>query len=147
MLSLDAFIKREVGELRRIWKGCSRDRSQNAFMPYLEAVFRFRRALGKRQRVKKAGRRIAEIYEFKLRDDMHSLRCIIEASSKNAPDRLRSEMTQALRYALSQRWRANLLERIAENGGIKGCADKFGKLNKRARYSRTKGRSTQQERQ
>jgi hypothetical protein len=48
-------------------------------------------------------------------------------------------MTQALRYAFGERWKVKeVVEKIKENGGIKGCADKFGKLNGGQRYTWTK---------
>jgi hypothetical protein len=142
--SLEDLIGQKIDELRDLWKACSRNRSRYALLAYVEAVLEFYRLLRARKRAKRAGERIADIYDFNLRDDMHTIRCIIEASSK-ATDKEKNRMTQALRYAFRKRWEVDIAEKFKENGGIKGCADKFGKENKRARYSRTNKKTKPQE--
>jgi hypothetical protein len=136
---LDHLIDRKIPELQSLSRRVSRDRYRYALLPYLMEVLEFYRELRKRNQAKIAGERIAELYGFNLRDDMHTMRCIIEASSKGASANAKNRMTQALRYAFRRKWPADtIIEDIKENGGIKGCADKFGKENKHKRYSRTK---------
>jgi hypothetical protein len=136
MRDLDNFIDRNISALRSFWRRVSGDSYKYALLPYLMEVLEFYRALEKRDEAEIARERISELYEFKLRDDMHPIRCIIEASSKGRNSNEKNRMTQALRYALKRKWSLKVVvDKIKENGGIKGCADKFGRANKGARYS------------
>jgi hypothetical protein len=132
-----ALIRRKIEGLKITWHRCSQNRKRDAFLVYLKAVLRLYRQLKKNLGIKKSGARMANIYKVNLRDDMHPVRCIIEVTSHTGAQN-KNRMTQALRYALKQRWREDVIDKIRENGGIKGCADKFGKINKGARYSRSK---------
>jgi hypothetical protein len=118
----DRNLKREIIGVQQIENRSFRARQRYAFYAYLSAVYRLYRHLRRKKAAKQTARRIAALFDLKIRTDAHPIRVIIDATS-NADSKTKWRWTQALRYAWHERhaW-TDFAAFLRDHGGAAGCA-------------------------
>jgi hypothetical protein len=130
MMSPDEQTKLEIGTLRKIEEKAFGPRhGKTDFYNYLDAAWNPYSLWEQGNRIRKRTERVARLCKVKLRKNTHPIRVIIDASSNQKAD-VKSEWTQALRYALknkSQIKTEGLKKFLESNGGVAGCASQVAK--------------------
>jgi len=135
---IDNYIKR----LRRIEAECFGPRHKKTdFYRYLKPVLKGYLKWKDDKKRKKSQKLLAELYpkRVKVRRDTHTIRSIIDASSKQDMQ-VKSRWANALIYVVRNRVeveKIGLSEFFAKNGGPAGCARKMSAI----RRAKKKGRS------
>ena len=96
------------------------------FYDYLEKVWELYSKWKEANKAQIRAKRLASMYKFKLRNNTHPIRAIIDASSTK-PVGDKSEWTRALKYAernRSQIEKVGFRKFLKSNGGPAGCAAK-----------------------
>jgi hypothetical protein len=128
---IDNYIKR----LLRIEKECFGPRHKRTdFYRYLKPVLKGYLEWKDDKMRKESQRLLAELYpkRVKVRRDTHTIRSIIDASSKQ-DEQTRSRWTLALEYAVVKRAEVDkigLSAFCAETGGVAGCASKMAAIRR-----------------
>ena len=112
-------------KLDRRWRKTGRKR---ALYKYLEMVFNLYVTWKRAGDIQTVAKRIARLAGSSVQHDLHPIRTIIDATS-STDRRSKSRWCRALKFAWRKRSEWKDLERcLRANGGIAGCAQKFGDL-------------------
>jgi hypothetical protein len=131
-------LRQKIAELKILHKKSCRTRGQNGQYSYLAEVYGFYRSLRDKNVAQKASKKIAKLFKIKIRNDSHPIGIIIRASLSNQADEFVNRWTQCLRYAWARRRDWDTLDDFFKNnGGIRGCAERFSERNSRKRYVRS----------
>ena len=129
---------RKIEKLRKLHKQSRRSRDPKAQFPYLEKVYEFYSELRAKRQALPTSRKIAKTFNIDVRSDSHPIAIIIKASLSNKTDQAVNRWTQCLRQAWADRnsW-SDFESYLKEQGGIRGCAEKFANANFGDRYTRS----------
>ena len=133
-MSLEEKIRDEIERLRALEEKAFGPRhGKYDFYDYLEEVWELYSKWKEANTAQTRARRLASMYKFKLRQNTHPIRAIIDASSKKGVGD-KSEWTRALQYAArnrSQIEKVGFRKFLESNGGPAGCAAKGAKRRSR----------------
>jgi hypothetical protein len=134
-----ATTRREIERLEEIEKTSFALRSRLRERPYLQAVYKLYRDWREDDHSTRWSQQAAKTYGITLREDSHPIRIIIDCSSPNTDEKMRSRWTLALRHANAKGISSSkLLEFLDEEGGIAGRASEFRARQRKAAAAKNK---------
>jgi hypothetical protein len=128
-----ATTRREIERLEEIEKKSFALRSRLRERPYLQAVYKLYCDWRADRYSESRSKEIAKFRGISLRRDSHPIRIIIDCSSPNTDEKMRSRWALALRHAYTKGIASSkLLEFLAEEGGVAGRASEFRARQRKA---------------
>jgi hypothetical protein len=128
-----ATTRNEIERLEEIEKKSFAGRRRFKERPYLQAVYKLYCDWRADRYSESRSKEIAKFRGISLRRDSHPIRIIIDCSSPNTDEKMRSRWALALRHAYTKRIASSkLLEFLAEEGGVAGRASEFRARQRKA---------------
>jgi hypothetical protein len=133
-----ATTRKEIERLEEIEKKSFAVRSRFKERPYLQAVYKLYRDWREDGLSTSLSRQAAKMCGIPLREDSHPIRIIIDCSSPNTDEKMRSRWALALRHAYVKRISpSKLLEFLDDEGGVAGRASENRRRKRTASTRRT----------
>jgi hypothetical protein len=123
----------EIDQLREIEKQSFAVRSRLRERPYLQAVYKLYRDWRKDGHSESSSKQIAKMWGISLRKDSHPIRIIIDCSSPETDEKMRSRWTLALRHAHAEHIEPPNLDKFFSEEGAGGLAGRAGAFEARQR--------------